>query len=65
MLFELVESYGHIAFFYPKFHCELNFIEQCWGAAKYWYRMQPPTNNEAQMEKNVREALDSVDLLKM
>jgi hypothetical protein len=31
-LFELVEAHGHIAFFYPKFHCELNFIEQCWGA---------------------------------
>ena len=64
-LFELVESHGHIAFFYPKFHCELNFIEQCWGCAKYKYRMLPPTNNEAQMAKNVQESLDSVDLLKM
>ncbi|KAF8574367.1 hypothetical protein K439DRAFT_1649791 [Ramaria rubella] len=58
-------SHGHIAFFYPKFHCELNFIEQCWGAAKYRYRMLPPTSNEAQMERNVRESLDSVDILKI
>jgi hypothetical protein len=64
-LFELVEAHGHIAFFYPKFHCELNFIEQCWGAAKYKYRMLPPTQNEPQMEKNVRDSLNSIDLLKM
>ena len=48
VLFELVEANGHIAFFYPKFHCELN-----WGAAKYHYRMLPLTHNEAQMEKNI------------
>ncbi|KAF8587993.1 hypothetical protein K439DRAFT_1645669 [Ramaria rubella] len=61
---ELIESHGHIAFFYPKFHCELNFIEQCWGAAKYQYQMLPLTENEAAMEKNVGMCLDGVDLLK-
>lgn len=64
-LIELVEKRGHIAYFFPKYHCELNFIEMCWGAAKAHYRVQPPTSSEAQMEANVIEALDSVPLEKM
>ena len=35
---ELIESCGHLCDFYPKYHCELNFIEQYWGAAKLQYR---------------------------
>ncbi|KIJ27259.1 hypothetical protein M422DRAFT_271572 [Sphaerobolus stellatus SS14] len=62
---ELIESHGHIAFFYPKFHCELNFIEQCWGYAKFQYRMLPWTKKEAEMEKNIWESLDKVDTEKM
>jgi transposase len=34
----LLETYckscGVNVIFLPKFHCELNFIEQCWGYAK-------------------------------
>lgn len=35
---EEVEGRGHICLFYPKFHCELNFIEPYWGAAKRYSR---------------------------
>jgi len=64
-LVELVERCGHTAFFYPKFHCELNFIEQNWGSAKSQYGILPLTQNEVQMEQNIRESLDKVDILKM
>ena len=64
-IIELIESHGHIAFFYPKFHCELNFIEQNWGYAKFHYRMLPLTTREAEMERNVRACLDKVDIQKM
>jgi transposase len=33
-LVEMIEDSGHVCIFFPKFHCELNFIEQYWGAAK-------------------------------
>ena len=51
--------------FLPKFHCELNFIEQVWGHAKRVYRQFPPSSKESELEKNVIRALDSVPLLSM
>lgn len=62
---ELIESRGHICDFYPKFHCELNFIEQYWGAAKYRYRASPRTSSIGEMEKNMLESLDAVPLLQI
>ncbi|KAI0070612.1 hypothetical protein K474DRAFT_1687385 [Panus rudis PR-1116 ss-1] len=57
------DSRGHICDFYPKYHPELNFIEQYWGAAKFLYRSTPPTDNVQQMEANMKTCLDSVSLL--
>jgi hypothetical protein len=34
ILEEHCEKRGIKVLFLPKFHCELNFIEQCWGTAK-------------------------------
>ena len=35
---EEVEAAGHSVIFYPKFHCEINFIERFWCAAKLYAR---------------------------
>lgn len=59
-IIEFVEGRGHIGFLYPKYHCELNFIEQAWGVGKREYREFPPTSTEAEMERNVIKALDCV-----
>ena len=37
----LCEAQGFKVLFLPKFHCELNFIEMCWGDAKQTYHLYP------------------------
>jgi len=35
---EIIQEAGHLCIFYPKFDCELNYIERYWGAAKRYVR---------------------------
>ena len=61
-LVEMIEDSGHVCIFFPKFHCELNFIERYWGAAKRFAR-----NNcnytWSGLQETVPRALDSVNLI--
>jgi len=52
---ELIESRGHLCDFYPKYHCELNFIEQYWGAAKMRFCSAGRVKNLVEMEHHIRK----------
>lgn len=56
---------GFSVLFLPKFHPELNFIEMCWGRAKYYYRLNPPSSKEDDLERNMLDALDKITLVEM
>lgn len=62
---KLCDSCGYRMIFYLKFHCEVSFIEQCWGFAKRVYREFPTSSAEADLEQNVLLALNSVPLESM
>ncbi|GLB43911.1 hypothetical protein LshimejAT787_1500950 [Lyophyllum shimeji] len=65
LLRTLCESHGVPVLFLPKFHCELNFIEQCWGYAKRRYRLLPESSKEEDLERNVLASLEEVPLISM
>ena len=60
---EYITLCGHICDFYPKFHCELNFIEQSWGAVITTQARRPQI--WMQWKKNVIICLDAVPLLQI
>jgi hypothetical protein len=51
---------GFDVIFLPKYNCELNFIEQCWGYAKRIYRHKTRSSSEAALERIVVESLDAI-----
>ncbi|KDQ10774.1 hypothetical protein BOTBODRAFT_115299 [Botryobasidium botryosum FD-172 SS1] len=59
---EHCKARGYEVLFLPRFHCELNFIEQCWAYAKRIYREFPPSPTLLDLERNAVAALDSVPL---
>jgi hypothetical protein len=59
---EVVNNAGHLFDFYPKFHCELNYIEMFWGAAKRFARENCAYNTDS-LRLIIPLALDSVSLL--
>lgn len=61
---EIKERGFHIIFL-PKFHCELNPIEQCWGYAKRIYRLSKPSSTDQDLERNTVAALNAVPIVSM
>ena len=58
---EAILEAGHLCIFYPKFHCELNFIERYWGKAKKYTREKCDYTWEGLLN-TVPEALNSIDV---
>jgi hypothetical protein len=61
LLQEVIEAHGHKIIFYPKFHCELNYIEMYWGAVKQYARANCNYTWKG-LQQVVPEALNSVPL---
>ena len=59
------KSSGIKVMFLPKFHCELNFIEQCWRYAKRTYWLNPESSREDVLKQNALTALNSIPLESM
>ena len=59
----LVEEKGHIMYYLPKFHCELNPIERVWAQAKRYSRAHCKYSIVS-LRRTVYPALDSVSLEK-
>ena len=59
LLQELIQHRGHLCYYIPKFHCELNPIERCWCHAKKLTRAQA-NGSIIRLRKIVKEGLESV-----
>ena len=57
----VITARGHECIFYPKFHCELNYIEFFWGAVKRYTR-ENCNYSFVDLEDTVKAGLDLVSL---
>jgi len=61
---ESVLASGHIFDLYPKFHCETNWIERYWGAAKWKARKECDYTFDS-LKQNLNSYLDDVGIVKV
>jgi len=61
MFEHVIVQAGHEVIFYPKFHCELNYIEYYWAAVKRYTR-ENCKYSFTELEKTVMEGLNTVDI---
>jgi hypothetical protein len=61
LLETVIKQAGHEVIFYPKFYCELNYIEYYWAALKRYTR-ENCQYSFSELEKTVLEAMKSVSL---
>jgi hypothetical protein len=56
----IFNSHGFQVKLLPKFHCELYFIQQCWGYAKQLYHLNPESSCKDYLAKNAPAVLDDI-----
>ena len=64
MLEEEVLKQGHLVLFYPKFHCECNWIEYFWGDSKRRTREQCDYSWDG-LKRTVPRVLESTDEIRI
>jgi len=60
-LSEIVESAGHRVIYYPKYHCELNFIETLWSIIKARLRRHCDYSLLG-LQQNIPKIINSIDM---
>ena len=61
LLESIIKAAGHEVIFYPKFHCELNYIEYYWAALKRYTR-DNCQYSFAELESTVLKGMDSIEI---